>query len=54
MVAAHRAAMATLVARWAPDRHAEARAMLDHLARALIAEIPAAPKQAGPAKPAAT
>jgi hypothetical protein len=43
MVIARRTRLARLLERWAPDDHAEAKAMLDRLARALIAEVPAAP-----------
>ena len=43
MVIARRTRLARLLERWAPDEHAEAKAMLDRLARALIAEVPAAP-----------
>jgi len=43
MVAARRADLAKTLERWSPESHAEVRAMLDRLARSLIAELPAAP-----------
>ncbi|MBV9153779.1 MAG: MFS transporter [Alphaproteobacteria bacterium] len=43
MVASHRARLAQLLARWAPEQHAEVKTMLDQLAASLIAELPAAP-----------
>jgi hypothetical protein len=43
MVAAHRGLLQRLAARWSPEQHAEAKAMLDGLARELIAELPVAP-----------
>ena len=43
MVEGHLAALERLAARWAPEQHTEAKAMLDRLARSLIAEIPIAP-----------
>jgi hypothetical protein len=42
IVAARRARLAQLLERWAPEQHAEVKSMLDGLARALIAELPAA------------
>ena len=43
MVEAHRTTLHRLAARWSPEQHEEAKAMLDGLARNLIAEIPIAP-----------
>jgi MFS family permease len=43
MVQAHRAVLQRLAARWSPEQHVEAKAMLDRLARNLIAELPVAP-----------
>ena len=43
MVQAHRAVLQRLTARWSPEQHAEAKAMLDRLASNLIAELPIAP-----------
>lgn len=43
IVAAHRALLHELAARWSPEEHAEAKAMLDGLALDLIAELPVAP-----------
>jgi len=43
MVEAHRRTLHGLAARWSPEQHEEAKAMLDGLARNLIAEIPIAP-----------
>jgi DNA-binding MarR family transcriptional regulator len=43
MVEAHRAVLHRLAARWSPEQHVEATAMLDRLARNLIAELPIAP-----------
>jgi hypothetical protein len=43
MVSARRARLAQLLERWVPEEHAEAKAMLDRLGRALIADLPAAP-----------
>ncbi|SEQ41920.1 hypothetical protein SAMN05216548_104224 [Faunimonas pinastri] len=40
LTAARRAAMADLLSRWAPEQHAEVRAMLDRLARASMTEPP--------------
>jgi hypothetical protein len=42
LVAARRARLANLLQRWAPEQHAEVEAMIDGLARSLIAEPPAA------------
>jgi DNA-binding MarR family transcriptional regulator len=43
MVEAHRMVLHRLAARWSPEQHEEAKAMLDGLARNLIAELPIAP-----------
>ena len=43
MVQAHRATLQRLAARWSPEQHVEAKAMLDRLARNLIADLPIAP-----------
>jgi hypothetical protein len=43
MVEAHRMVLQRLAARWSPEQHEEAKAMLDGLARNLIAELPIAP-----------
>jgi EmrB/QacA subfamily drug resistance transporter len=43
MVEAHRTLLHRLAARWSPEQHLEAKAMLDGLARSLIAELPIAP-----------
>jgi EmrB/QacA subfamily drug resistance transporter len=43
MVEAHRAVLHGLAARWSPEQHEEAKAMLDGLARTLMAELPIAP-----------
>jgi DNA-binding MarR family transcriptional regulator len=43
MVEAHRMVLQRLAARWSPEQHEEAKAMLDGLARSLIAELPIAP-----------
>jgi hypothetical protein len=40
MVAARRERLTGMLARWAPEQHAEVEAMLDSLARALLAEPP--------------
>jgi EmrB/QacA subfamily drug resistance transporter len=43
MVDAHRSVLHALAGRWSPEQHEEAKAMLDGLARNLIAELPIAP-----------
>jgi EmrB/QacA subfamily drug resistance transporter len=43
MVAVRRERLAQLLARWAPEKHAEIKAMLDRLSQTLIAEPPANP-----------
>jgi len=43
LVEAHRDVLHRLAARWSPEQHEEAKAMLDGLARNLIAELPIAP-----------
>jgi EmrB/QacA subfamily drug resistance transporter len=43
MVKAHRDLLHRLAACWSPEQHVEAKAMLDRLARNLIAELPIAP-----------
>jgi EmrB/QacA subfamily drug resistance transporter len=43
MVEAHRTMLHRLAAQWSPEQHVEAKAMLDRLARNLIAELPIAP-----------
>ena len=43
MVEAHRMVLHGLAARWSPEQHEEAKAVLDGLARNLIAELPIAP-----------
>jgi EmrB/QacA subfamily drug resistance transporter len=43
IVAARRAGLEQLLARWSPERHTEVKAMLDRLARSLIAELPSSP-----------
>jgi hypothetical protein len=43
MVEAHRTVLQRLAARWSPEQHLEAKAMLDGLAHSLIAELPIAP-----------
>jgi MFS family permease len=40
MVAARRASLTQMLERWSPESHAEVKAMLDRLARSLIAELP--------------
>jgi hypothetical protein len=40
MVDAHRSLLIQFAARWSPNEHAEAKAMLDGLAQTLIAELP--------------
>jgi len=52
MVASRRARLSRLLDRWAPEQHAEVKAMLDGLARTLIAELPAAPVARIPTRPA--
>ncbi|HEU5018508.1 MAG TPA: MFS transporter [Pseudolabrys sp.] len=47
MVDAHRSVLHRLTAQWAPERHDDAKAMLDRLARSLIADLPVAPAVAG-------
>jgi EmrB/QacA subfamily drug resistance transporter len=44
MVAVRRARLGQLLERWAPEEHAEVRAMLDGLAQTLIADPPALPE----------
>jgi hypothetical protein len=51
MVEAHRMVLHRLAARWSPEQHLEAKAMLDGLARSLIAELPIAPASPGGATP---
>jgi EmrB/QacA subfamily drug resistance transporter len=51
MVEAHRMVLHRLAARWSPVQHTEAKAMLDGLARSLIAELPIAPASPGGATP---
>jgi len=46
MVEAHRTLLHRLAARWSPEQHLEAKAMLDGLAQSLIAELPIAPASA--------
>jgi EmrB/QacA subfamily drug resistance transporter len=43
MVAARRASLTQMLERWSPESHAEVKAMLDRLARSLIAELPSSP-----------
>lgn len=43
MVEGHRMVLHRLAARWSPEQHLEAKAMLDGLARSMIAELPIAP-----------
>ncbi len=43
MVAARRAGLTQMLERWSPESHAEVKAMLDRLARSLIAELPSSP-----------
>ena len=43
MVASRRARLAQLLERWTPEEHGEAKAMLDRLARTLVAELPVDP-----------
>jgi EmrB/QacA subfamily drug resistance transporter len=43
MVAARCASLTQMLERWSPESHAEVKAMLDRLARSLIAELPSAP-----------
>jgi hypothetical protein len=43
MVAVREARLEQLLERWGPEKHAEAKAMLDRLARSLIADVPSAP-----------
>ncbi len=43
LIAARRAGLAQLLERWSPEGHAEVKAMLDRLARSLIAELPSSP-----------
>ncbi|HLH98836.1 MAG TPA: MDR family MFS transporter [Xanthobacteraceae bacterium] len=50
MVEAHRMVLHRLAARWSPEQHLEAKAMLDALARSMIAELPIAPAPARPAR----
>jgi EmrB/QacA subfamily drug resistance transporter len=52
MVTSRRARLSGLLERWAPEQHAEVKAMLDGLARALIAELPVAPEKPIPARSA--
>jgi hypothetical protein len=52
MVTSRRARLSELLERWAPEQHAEVKAMLDGLARALIAELPVAPEKPIPARSA--
>jgi DNA-binding MarR family transcriptional regulator len=51
MVDAHRTVLHRLTASWSPEQHVEAKAMLDRLARNLIAEPPIAPAGALSAPP---
>lgn len=44
LVRARREALEELIARWEPAQHAELQALLDRLARDLVAEVPAAPE----------
>jgi MFS family permease len=46
MVNAHRGVLQRLAARWSPEQHVEAKAMLDAMARNMIAELPIAPARA--------
>ena len=43
MVAARRTSLTQMLERWSPESHAEVKAMLDRLARSLIAELPSSP-----------
>jgi EmrB/QacA subfamily drug resistance transporter len=45
MVAERRARLAQILARWTPEEHQEVRAMLDGLARTLMADPPAVPEE---------
>jgi EmrB/QacA subfamily drug resistance transporter len=45
LIAARRAGLAQLLERWSPEGHAEVKAMLDRLARSLIAELPSSPRR---------
>jgi hypothetical protein len=47
MVDAHRNVLRQLTAQWAAERNVEAKAMLDRLARSLVANLPVAPSMAG-------
>lgn len=44
MVSRYRSRLAELLARWSPEEHAEARAMLTAFARELISELPVGPE----------
>jgi len=43
IVSARRAGLEQLLERWSPESHSEVKAMLDRLARSLIAELPSSP-----------
>jgi EmrB/QacA subfamily drug resistance transporter len=43
VIATRRAGLARLLERWSPESHSEVKAILDRLARSLIAELPSAP-----------
>ena len=47
LVEGHRMVLQQLAAQWSPEEHAEAKTMLDGLARSLIAELPIAPAHSG-------
>jgi DNA-binding MarR family transcriptional regulator len=43
VIATRRAGLARLLERWSPESHSEVKAILDRLARSLIAELPSSP-----------
>jgi len=51
LVDGHRMVLQQLAAQWSPEEHAEAKTMLDGLARSLIAELPIAPAHSGSQRP---